>query len=274
MLPFAERASASFIIDDWVIGVRVHDFSTGMVQTAAFLDVMNPFQDAHAVSLGVPPAVSAASAAYDFAWSEFKGTGSFHAEGSQQAVGVASSTLFSRSSGTILVTTTSDLLVGIDATYSYDLPPDSMLTILNVDIIRQDPAGAIYSESRVDDTFLGSPASGIFTINDQVLLPGGNTYSLNYRMLIQSFAGATGVIGTGSGTVDFQLIPEPSTLWLAVPGGLLLLLRGRRQRRPRTRRSPGPRIAASRIPLRHCAPPQPPKGPATADPKTVSSNSP
>lgn len=237
--PTPSLQASTFTVDQWGVGVSVFEVFPNIVFDS-FNTVINPFLDSHAVSLGVPPAVSSASAAYDFVWSEFMGTGSFHIEGSQQAVDVDSPGLFARSSGTILVTTTSDLLVGIAATYSYDLPPDSMLAMLGVDIVRQDPVGAIYSVSRVDDTFLGSPASGILTINDQVLLPGGNTYFLGYQMRIQSFSGGTGLIGAGSGTVDFQLqvVPEPATLWLAVPGGPLLLPRGRRRRQPGIRQAP------------------------------------
>ena len=221
----APLAHADFIIPQWRVGVTVHDSSSGQSASSTFATVQNPFQDSHSVSVGI----STAESAYDFAWSaDF---GSFLIEGAHEAEDVDDLTLFSQSSGFIWVAPSIDLSLEIAAAYSYYLPPGMMLARLEIAAFDVDTSENLFYAREQDNSFDGYPVSGTFTIDGNATLPAGHTIVLHYEMIIQSFSGQTGLLGTGTGSVSFTLqpVPEPSALALLAP--LVLIVPRRRHRR-------------------------------------------
>lgn len=215
----------SFTVDDWNLTVGVHDASTGEVDFHSFLTVQNPFQDSHAISVGN----STAEASYDFAWSA--GAGTFSLESALQANFVDSAILVSSSSGRIRVSPSVYLTVGLTGAYTYDLPPDMMQTRFRMAVLDLDTSETLFVATHEDDTFNGYPAAGTFTIDGEVTLPAGHSYSLKYWMRISTWTGPPEVFGTASGWVSFQLTPEPATATLLLLPAAVLVCRRRKPRR-------------------------------------------
>jgi hypothetical protein len=225
----SEAGASAFSIDDWFLGVTVADLSTGEDESDGFYNVQNPFQNSHAVSVGD----STSEASYDFAWSPH--TGTLLVEAAHQAEFVDSATLVSSSSGSIDVFASVDLTLGLTGAYTYDLPPDSMLARFQMAVLDLDTSETLFVDTQVDDTFDGYPAAGTFTIDGEVTLPAGHSYSLKYWMRIDTWVGPPEVFGTGSGWVNFQIIPEPATATLLLlPAAVLVCRRHRLRGRRRT----------------------------------------
>ncbi len=222
----------SFTVDDWNLATGVADLSTGEDDFHSFVTVQNPFQDSHAASVGN----STAEASYDFAWSA--GAGTFLVEAAQQAEFVDSGTLFSSSGGSIDVFASVDLTLGLTGAYTYDLPPDSTLARFQMAVLDLDTSETLFVDTQVDDTFNGYPAAGTFTIDGEVTLPAGHSYSLKYWMRISTWTGPPEVFGTASGWVSFQLTPEPATATLLLLPAAVLVCR---RHRWTGRRCPGRR---------------------------------
>ena len=100
---------------------------------------------------------------------------------------------------------------------------------LNMGILNIDQSESVFFANEEGGPHALGPPNGTLVIQSDVLLPAGSTYSINYQMLLQSFAGGTDVIATGDGHVDMfiETVPEPSTLSLLATG-LLLTRRSRR----------------------------------------------
>ncbi len=225
LLTIAPANGDSFTIDDWTLATGVHDSSTGEHESHGFYTVQNPFQDSHAASVGN----STAEAAYDFAWSA--GAGTFLVEAAHRAEFVDSAILTSSSSGRIRVFPTVDLTLGLTGAYSYGLPPDMMMARFQMAVVDDDTSETLFFDLQQDDSFNGYPAAGTFTIDGEITLPAGHSYSLRYTMRIDSWTGPPAVFGSGTGFVNFQLIPEPATATLLLLPAAVLVCRRRKPRR-------------------------------------------
>jgi hypothetical protein len=77
----------------------------------------------------------------------------------------------------------------------------------------------------------GNPTSGTFSTQGDIIMPAGETWVMRYSMELHTWGDTTGYLATGSGFVNFQIIPEPSTATLL----LLPLAALACHRRPRRR---------------------------------------
>lgn len=216
-------ASADYIVSEWSLLSHVYDSSTGDQDYHRFSTVQNPFQDSHSAALGI----STVETAYDFAWSELAGTGSFNI---QVALQVEDTLGFVSSDGPIHFDTTEDLSFTINIAYTYDLPGGALLAGFSALVLDVDTHEYFFAVSEQDHNFDGQPASGTFTAQGSAFLPAGRSYVLDYMMHVTSYANS-GILGTGSGYIDFQITPEPATLSLLVLAAAPLLLPRRRRRR-------------------------------------------
>jgi hypothetical protein len=218
----------AFTITEWALGTTVYDSSIGGPEglDSDYNNVVeNPFQHTQFASVGI----STAETTYDFAWSaDF---GGFLIDAAHEAEDIDTGTLYSRSSGYIWVAPSIDLSLEIAAAYSYYLPPGMMLARLEIFASDVDTSENLFYAREQDNSFDGYPVSGTFTIDGNATLPAGHTIVLHYEMIIQSFSGQTGLLGTGTGSVSFTLqpVPEPSTL--ALLATFILIVPRRRHRR-------------------------------------------
>ncbi|MFQ5502454.1 MAG: PEP-CTERM sorting domain-containing protein [Phycisphaerae bacterium] len=184
--------------------------------------VENPFLASQFASVGV----STAATNYDIAWSE--SSGAFLIDGAHQTEDVSSSTLFSRSSGGIIMSASQDLTINLDASYTYSAPSVGFFVRLSISIINLDQSEIVFDDNVDGGPHVLGPPNGTLVIQGDALLPAGSTYTISYQMRLQSFAGGSNAIATGDGHVNMliETVPEPSTLSLLVIG--LLVTRRRR----------------------------------------------
>jgi len=222
-LSSGESARGSdFAIDEWSFASGVYDGATGEHDFQGFITVQNPFQASHSAVVGG----STATTTYDFAWAEQ--FGSLLIQASHETEGVESGDMESFSSGFIWITPSEDILLTIDAAYSYDLPDDPMTARLETFVTNADSPVSLFDELVGYDTGLGVPASGTLTINGDVILPAGETWVFGYSMEIDTFSGTGSAVGTSSGHISLTITPEPTTASLLALGAFMLLRRGRR----------------------------------------------
>ncbi len=139
--------------------------------------------------------------------------------------------LFSSSSGSMDVFASVDLTLGLTGAYTYYLPPDMMRVRLDLAVIDLDASELIFVDLQQDDSFDGSPATGTLTIDSEIILPAGHSYSLHYTMDITAWTGPPEVFWTASGWVNFQITPEPATATLLLLPAAVLVCRRRTPRR-------------------------------------------
>ncbi len=84
-----------------------------------------------------------------------------------------------------------------------------------------------FSESQWEDTFLGGPKAGTFTIAGEGFIPAGREILFGYTMKVDT-RGSTGLFATGDGHIEFTITPEPTTASLLALGAFLLSRRRRR----------------------------------------------
>lgn len=214
------EANASLIaVSYWSLDTTVIRSTPQGVQTdGAFFDqVQNPFVGSHFATIGL----STASSAYDFAWND--AGGSFRINVAHRAEDNSGSLIQSSSSGSIGFSTTRDLLLTVDAPYSYDMPAYGMDANMSIGVSDRPPTQHYFIGSAYQDTFLQSPLSGTLLVQGQSILPGGQTYNLSYLIRLNT-RGTSGLFANGSGYFHFTLqeVPEPSTLALLLPAALTL----------------------------------------------------
>jgi len=219
MASLRTAAGSAYSVEEWDLGVVI----SGNVDNfagAVFLDVMDPFVDSHAVALSN----SSASAAYSF-WLE---QGSFLIEADLAADAEDNSSLLSAASGDIVITPSMDLVIQYASVYDVTLPAHSMTSQLNLNVIDVPANEFILQETRIADTVFGVGPRH-FELSGEFVMPAGRTWVMKYSFDILAYASSSGNLGFGSGFVEYRIIPESSTLLLAVP--LALLFARRRKRR-------------------------------------------
>ncbi|HVP11201.1 MAG TPA: hypothetical protein VMV94_08465 [Phycisphaerae bacterium] len=175
---------------------------------------------------------SVSSSTIDFAWAAQSGT--FLIESQQAAVAAASgpSTITS-APGFIRLTTTEPMPLSIDASWTFDLPAWWMRSTLLVSVYGYTSHTSLFSETTGGQTSWPGGFSNTVTITaDEIVLPPGETWVLRYDMNIYNDCESSAYTATGSGYVNFQITPEPATLF---PLALALFAVPRRRHRPLAR---------------------------------------
>ncbi len=219
------HATEILTIPQWDLGAGVHDTLNDESDSLFSVTVMNPFQTVFEAQLGI----SAATGAFDYVWQPGAGTGSFRLDAGLQAQG--NSQRFSASAGgAVWVQTGADLLLGIDASFSYFMPPGDREVELEFGVLALNPSSVIYANEQRALGIIGDPPAHTFTIDDTLLLNGGRTYFLRYAMRLVNHGGSPDLLSTGNGHINWTLqpVPEPASAWFAAVG-LALALRKRRR---------------------------------------------
>lgn len=131
----------------------------------------------------------------------------------------------------MFVSSTSDLLLNIDAFYSYALGPGDRVAELRLNVFRVGPNQLLYYSYHEAQPILGHPPTGSFTVQHEMILPAGITYNISYQMQLWSFGGSPDVLSYGNGHANFylQAVPDPATGALLAPAALFVF---RRRRHP------------------------------------------
>ena len=169
---------------------------------------------------------SQSSADVDLAWAS--SFAAFLMQSRQQAAGQASGFVRTSASGTIWITSSEDLLLSIDASWTFDLPAWQMGSSLGVGVAAVGSPVPLFSESVYGQPEWPGGLSDTITISGQVVLPAGQTWIIGYGMELQTERETQGLMATGSGYVDLQITPEPAT---ALPLALTLCAMSRRRHR-------------------------------------------
>jgi len=213
-----ERVQASaFTIDDWLLNTGL-----GLPQGPEycfFNTVQNPFQDSH----GVVVANSTANTAYDFSW--MINSAGFNIESSHEVEGLESGSVFAASSGNIWITPTEDLVLSMDAAYSYQFSAIAQIATLSVAVCYAGQPGCIFVETERAVGFPGEPSAGTLEIHDEILLPANETWVLSYSQSVHTATSNAGLIVTGSGYVTLTITPEPGVAAIAGLGALVVAWR-------------------------------------------------
>ncbi len=223
----ASTASASLMtIDSWSLSAGVvADFPN--VSVVRFTNVMSPFVDSHATSVFD----STASSSYSIEFDESAGTGNFLIEGQHTAQGIGSGILQSRSSGGITIDVATDLLFTVHGSYNHSLPLDVSVASFGVNILT--PGGGVPPLLSVGDSQSAwpGPPNGTLTMDAQVIIPGGQSWLLQYGMGLTTINAPPGGLSEGDGFIQFSFapvnVPEPATASLLLAAAPILLRRGR-----------------------------------------------
>ena len=213
---------ADFTIDEWNLLVNT---SAGWPDNAghSFLDVVDPFQDSHAVSL----ANSSASASYNFSAAQ---EGSFVVQVALEADAQGHTSWFSGASGDIYITPAEDLQVSYEVDWDITLPGHLMTS--NVTIALWDPAAGLqlFEDHWSHDSF--GPNRRVFEDSGEFVIPAGRTSRLQYTFPIIAGNSSSGHQGHGNGSIEFHMTPEPqSALLLLLPA----LITRQARKRPTSR---------------------------------------
>jgi len=217
--------AAELTIQDWLIAAQVHTSPFGSTDTADSGQPESPFQQTLVAT--VPP--SSASATHDIEYAQ--SFGRFLIESSQSALGGPFGTSArTQASGTIWFTADAPIAFAMEAAFTYNLPPVSMLAHLSFRVQDVGLPGnpVILGALDIEHTFVGEPASGTLAFDESAVLPAGHSYMVTYLMRISTEGGPFNAFGTANGHVNFtlDLLPEPATAILLLCA--LPLLRHRR----------------------------------------------
>ena len=207
----AARAD-SFTIDQWSLGVSAYR-AWPDVAGVSITTVTNPLIASHQVSLPSDPRTTAA-AQYLMSW--MANYGSFRIDAQELVFHQASDTVWTSASGSISITPTEDLWLSIQGSYSYDLHG---WMSSDFDVWVGDPVSHVdlFNQPQTYDTIDGPPYYGTFYVNTDLVLPAGTTWVLGYLMRTFAEPGSGNLSGTGSGSLTFEVTPEPTTLTLLLP---------------------------------------------------------
>ncbi|HPF41212.1 MAG TPA: hypothetical protein P5081_09405 [Phycisphaerae bacterium] len=185
-----------------------------------FSGVSLPFSDTHRITRGF----SIAEAAYAFDQTRF--LTEFMLVGAQgptaARVSIAEDRLYIRPD--------KDLRVKFDARFDFDLPAAGMAAAMSFGVY--DPnnvAPDVYSVQRTHYAVQGMGA-GVFDVSGEFTIPATQTWYMLSTFEMRVDPTALTQLGTGSGYMNIQFIPEPSGLMWLGAGALLL---ARRQRTAR-----------------------------------------
>jgi hypothetical protein len=226
-LSISATVDAGIVIDSWYLETGV--LWTGGTNSIASTTVQNPFQS---VQDATGPGPTTGHTEYSFGCSA--SAGDFLIEGSHHVPGIDPQISLAESGGGIYLTPDADLLLAVDAAYTYNLAGPNMFVqlIFEVDPYSSEPADPVFSAVRRDDTVISFPASGTLSIHGQASVPAGQTYIISYSHLLRA-DGITGATADGSGYIHWTLteVPAPATLGPLAFAALVL----RRPRRDRAR---------------------------------------
>ncbi len=224
--PLVASAAEILTIPQWEVGAGVFDSLTDESDSQISVVVVNPLQIVFDAQLGA----STATASLDYAWQPDAGAGTFRLDGVLEAQGSAQR-FSSAAGGAVWVQGSVDLILGIDASFSYFMPPGDREAHLNFVVLTVNPSSVVYANEQRALRMIGDPPTGTFMIDDQILLSAGSIFRLRHDMSLINFGGSPDLLSTGNGYINFTLepVPEPSSACLAACG-LALLLRKRRSR--------------------------------------------
>ncbi len=216
-----QSMASEILIDEWRLGTRVgigSELVTGIHDV-----VVNPFSDSHTLALGN----SFANSFYQFGWDD-SGLAEFLITANHAAAGTVGPLIQSLSSGNIWLTPSVESILTLDAVYDYALGNGDRQ--LNYAVGAGGGTGGIGVSHQIIPV-IGHPSSGQLTFHDELLLQPGVEYTLAYYMIHRSVSGSPDSLSSGSGSVQFSIIPipEPATGALLAPA---MLLAFRRRRHP------------------------------------------
>lgn len=220
----AIACAASLVITDAGGLIVIQNGVTGERALDQMFAKGSPFASSHEVFLNA----SQNSAQYDWAWSG--DSGNFESSTNQHLQGIEG---YVDSAGGFLIRTSVPSLVSIDATYSYDHPPQLLGSAdLQVSIRISGTNQTVFSQVVSGGTFgLGSP-TGILELTGSAFLNPNVLYVLGYDFITDNFTTPPPTVAwLGSGQINLSInpIPEPTmTMCLA----LLLLFKRNNLRMP------------------------------------------
>ncbi len=220
IIPSAARAD--FMASLWSLLTYVDNSATGEYDETMSRVVSNPYQTTHYAAIGN----TTAQTEYDISW--LLDFASFGFQASQQAEDAAGGNLIRAiSSGRVYFTSDSDIAFSVEASYDYDLPAYGMTVSLSILVADVETHTNYFAQGEWEDTFLGGPKAGTFTIAGEGFIPAGQECVFLYRMKVDA-DGSTGLFAAGDGHIEFTITPEPTTASLLALGAFMLMRRRRR----------------------------------------------
>lgn len=203
-------------VDSWVLGVSIQSSNTTSTGSAT---VSNPYIATHHRTLGN----DWVTANYDFSWAE---QGRFLVNSSLAATATSLQSTLSGISGRIKITPSEDILVTYHAVFDVTLPADPMTAQLNAGILDVSTGEQIMDITESHSTLFGT---GFRHLEDsgEVVVPANRTWDFTYSFDIYPHWWSAGNQGSGTGYIEFLIIPEPATLGLLLVAGYALIRRAR-----------------------------------------------
>ncbi len=109
-----------------------------------------------------------------------------------------------------------DSILTLDGSYIYNMPTQPARAAFAISVSKTNPSQSLYSNSQTRTNFAGPP-SGTLLVNDQILLPAGQSWRIQWGFAIDHFDDAIpGAASDATGHLAFQIhpVPEPATLSL------------------------------------------------------------
>ncbi|MCB9851563.1 MAG: hypothetical protein H6819_00595 [Phycisphaerales bacterium] len=206
---------ASVTLQVWNLSTTVDDGFLDDRDNITSVTVQNPFQQTHNVMLGD----SSAMTTYNFMWQAQSASFLIDAIHSLKDIPTTSSLSISRSVGTARMHTESDLLVTVDAQYTYHSLGSEYYARLGLIVADTDAKTQFINEShQAGPAFLGASV-GVFSIQESTTIPAGTNFGFSYSMLLTTFGGGSSAVGHAAGHVNItmQVIPEPAAFLLLIP---------------------------------------------------------
>ncbi|MCB9854608.1 MAG: hypothetical protein H6818_02890 [Phycisphaerales bacterium] len=198
-------------IEDWSLGVLIAPGNADP-QNDRFRDPISPFMESHTIEL----LGSIASASYDFEWNAL--SGDFDIASNLQVAAIPGANRRVTSAGLFYINSPVPLLISGTSEFDYNLPRDSMFTIVDLGISTEDGIGVIVVDYDLYSTTTGGPHAGTVTAgSSDILFPANETFVMQYSFLIDADSGVSGsALASGIGNAHFEVtaIPEPTTVWL------------------------------------------------------------
>ncbi len=221
----ADKTAASITFTRWDLACVVVPAS-GNPRGVIISNVTSPFVGSHTVTWQG----ATNSASYDISFDSRQLD--FRADVSVTAPGITGGGIFtSGCTGNVQFTTDTDVLLSVDSHMQYHLPPGDRSAVYNIIV------GAIGGPGYVSDGFasspvFGDPPSGEYSVQAQdIRLPAGAAYSMNYEYTLRSFSGSPTLLSTNGGHAVFTIrpVPEPATALLLLAGITAVARRRRAQ---------------------------------------------